>query len=145
MIYQTKKLGDKDIIFMSSGGTPLRGKLEYYKGNIVWLKSGELNDNQHINNSKEKISEKALSNSSAKIFPKNTVLFAMYGATAGKLGILDVSAATNQAVVGMICNEKGLYYKYLYYFLLNTREKIIDRAWGGAQPNLSQTIIKNFE
>ncbi|RJQ14877.1 restriction endonuclease subunit S [Candidatus Parcubacteria bacterium] len=140
-----KKLGDESILMMTSGGTPSRSKSEFYGGKILWLKSGELNDNQKISDSEEKITDQAVKNSSAKLFPPHTVLFAMYGATAGKLGILDVEATTNQAVAGMICNDSVLFYKYLFYFLLYTREKIIANAWGGAQPNLSQTIIKKFE
>ena len=140
-----KKLGDESILTMTSGGTPSRSKSEFYGGKILWLKSGELNDNQKISDSEEKITDEAVKNSSAKLFPSHTVLFAMYGATAGKLGILEIEATTNQAVAGMICNEQVLFYKYLFYFLLCTRETIITNAWGGAQPNLSQTILKKFE
>jgi type I restriction enzyme S subunit len=143
--WQTKKLGDEGILKMTSGGTPSRSNLKYYNGSILWLKSGELEDNQNITNSSEKITEEALKNSSAKIFPKGTVLLAMYGATAGKLGILGVNASTNQAVAGMIVNENVLDRRFLYYFLLQKREEIISSAWGGAQPNLSQTILKELE
>ncbi len=138
-------IGDKKIMKMTSGGTPSRGNSAYYKGNIAWLKSGELNDNVSILDSEEHINEAAIKNSSTKVFPKNTVLLAMYGATAGKLGILGKSAATNQAITGMICNEQELDFKYLFYVLNNIRNKIIAKAWGGAQPNLSQTIIKKFK
>jgi len=81
----------------SSGGTPNRSNHDYYGGNIPWLKSGELNDSI-ITDSEEFITEKGLKNSSAKVFPKGTLLVAMYGATAGKAGILNMDAATNQAV-----------------------------------------------
>ena len=69
----------------------------------------------------------------------------MYGATAGKLGMLGINASTNQAVAGMIPVAEKLNNKFLYYFLLKQREEIISQAWGGAQPNLSQTIIKKFK
>lgn len=145
MRWKTKKLGDESIVKISSGGTPSRANPIYYKGNISWLKSGELNDSLSIKVSSEKISEEAIKRSSAKIFPTNTVLLAMYGATAGKLGILSVPSTTNQAVAGLIPNNKVLDYKYLFYFLLFKRQEIIDKAWGGAQPNISLSIIKTFE
>jgi len=138
-------IGDEKVMKMTSGGTPARGNKRYYNGNIPWLKSGELNDNIDILDSDEHIIEEAIKNSSAKIFPKNTVLLAMYGATAGKLGILKNSATTNQAVAGITCNEDKLNYKYLFYCLVKIRNQIIAKAWGGAQPNLSQTIIKKFK
>jgi type I restriction enzyme S subunit len=68
----------------------------------------------------------------------------MYGATAGKIGILGIEASTNQAVAGMIPVAEKLDNKFLYYFLMKKREDIIAQAWGGAQPNLSQTILKRF-
>lgn len=137
-------LGDNSIIKMSSGGTPSRNNRDFYNGNIPWLKSGELEDNIHIISSEEKITNEAIEKSSAKIFPKGTVLFAMYGATAGKIGILGIDSATNQAIAGLIpCIEK-LDSKFLYYYLYNKRSEIILKAWGGAQPNISQTILKNF-
>lgn len=130
---------------MTSGGTPSRANADFFNGSVPWLKSGELEDNTSIVDSEEKISEDAIKESSAKVFPKGTVLFAMYGATAGKLGILGIDASTNQAVAGMIPVAGKLNNKFLYYFLLKQREEIISKAWGGAQPNLSQTIIKKFK
>jgi len=143
--WEEKELGDETILKMTSGGTPSRANRDFYNGSIVWLKSGELEDNTNVIDSEEKISEDAIKESSAKIFPKGTILFAMYGATAGKLGILGIDASTNQAVAGMIPVVEKLNNKFLYYFLLKQREKIISQAWGGAQPNLSQTIIKKFK
>jgi len=140
-----RNIGDQKIMKMTSGGTPSRGNYSYYEGDIAWLKSGELNDNINILDSEEHITEAAIKNSSSKVFPKNTVLLAMYGATAGKLGILGNPAATNQAVAGIICDERHLNYKYLFYVLTYIRNQIIAKAWGGAQPNLSQTIIKRFQ
>jgi type I restriction enzyme, S subunit len=130
---------------MASGGTPSRSNPNFYSGDIIWLKSGELQDNAEITDSEEKVSEDAIKKSSAKIFPKGAVLFAMYGATAGKIGILGVEACTNQAVAVMVPIAGRLNKKFLYYFLMQKREEIISQAWGGAQPNLSQTIIKRFK
>lgn len=142
--WKEKRFDDETILKMTSGGTPNRGNKSFYNGNILWLKSGELQDNMDIRESEEKISEEAIKKSSAKIFPKGTVLFAMYGATAGKIGILGVEASTNQAVAGMIPVSDKLEKKFLYYFLMKKREEIVSKAWGGAQPNLSQTILKTF-
>lgn len=69
------KLGD--VCFTTSGGTPKRGNKNYYNGSIPWVKSGEL-DKGLILDTEEKISEEALKNSSAKIFPKGTLLIALY-------------------------------------------------------------------
>ncbi|QQS61245.1 MAG: restriction endonuclease subunit S [Candidatus Moraniibacteriota bacterium] len=143
--WEEKELGNSSILKMTSGGTPKRSMESYYKGDIVWLKSGELKDSVNILDSKEKISKEAVQKSSAKIFSKGAVLFAMYGATAGKTGILGIDASTNQAIAGMTVNKEKLNNKYLYYFLLKKRNDILLKAWGGAQPNLSQTILKKIK
>ncbi|MEC2213577.1 MULTISPECIES: restriction endonuclease subunit S [Bacillus amyloliquefaciens group] len=125
-----------------SGGTPSRKNSEYYNGNIPWLKTGELRDTV-ILDSEEKITEEGLKKSSAKLFPKDSVAIAMYGATIGKLGILGIDAATNQAcAVGVpyALTDK----KFMFYYFLTQRKNLINRGKGGAQPNISQTIIKEF-
>ncbi len=124
-----------------SGGTPSRKTSEYYNGNIPWIKTGELNDN-YIYDTEEKITDKAVLHSSAKLFPKNTVVVAMYGATIGKVGIMGVRATTNQACACGVC-YKILDYRYLFYYVHSQRETFIRKAKGGAQPNISQDIIKN--
>ncbi len=83
-------------------------------------------------------------NSSAKIFPAGTLLIALYGATIGKLAFLGIDAATNQAVCGIFQNE-NVSLKYLYYYLLFQRPNLIKQGIGGAQPNISQTILKKLE
>jgi restriction endonuclease S subunit len=132
-----------EIADSTSGGTPDRSNITYWKGNISWLKSGELTDSFILNESEEKITEEGFKNSSTKLFPKGTLLIALYGATAGKLGILDFESTTNQAVCGFFENE---FYetKYLFYYLRAFRNKIIEDSWGQAQPNISQTYLKNF-
>lgn len=124
----------------ASGGTPSRKNKEFYLGNIPWLKTGELNNN-FIFDSEEHITEEALQKSSAKIFPVNSVLIAMYGATIGKVGILGVEAATNQACACAQCNETTNF-KYLFYYLISQKDVFISKGQGGAQPNISQEIIK---
>ncbi len=132
-----------DICKTASGGTPLSSVSEYYhEGTINWLKSGEV-ANGYIYSTETKISEAGLANSSAKIFPQNTVLVAMYGATAGQVGLLKIESATNQAVCGIYPNETILP-EYLYHILKTQRERFIALSTGGAQPNISQNVIKNF-
>jgi type I restriction enzyme, S subunit len=135
------KLGE--ICETTSGGTPSRRHPKYYEGNILWVKSGEL-DKGIITDTEEKISEEAIKNSSAKLFPKGTLLIALYGATIGKLAFLGIDAATNQAICGIYKNDK-INSWFLYYFLLFKRPALIDKGTGGAQPNISQTILKNLD
>lgn len=131
-----------EICFTTSGGTPSRNRVEFYQGSIPWVKSGEL-DKGIIYDTEEHISEEAIKNSSAKIFPEGTLLIALYGATIGKLAFLGVEAATNQAICG-IYKSSAIEEKYLFNFLLNRRQKLISQGTGGAQPNISQTILKNL-
>ncbi len=147
---QTKELPNtwkfykiSEICKTSSGGTPSRKNPKNYIGNINWIKSGELNDS-YILKSEEKISKDALKNSSAKIFPKNTVVLAMYGATIGKIGILRIEAATNQAICAFFIDEKKIRKTFLFYYLMSIRAKLLDKGSGGAQDNLSQTIINDL-
>jgi type I restriction enzyme S subunit len=130
---------------VTSGGTPSRTNEGYWKnGTVLWLKTQELNDG-NIYDADEKISENGLKNSSAKLFPKETVLIAMYGATVGKLGILKIEAATNQAFCAMIVDQKKSNNRYLFYSLLNRRNKLVNLASGAAQQNLNQDMIKRFK
>lgn len=126
-----------------SGGTPSRKHPDFYKGNIPWIKTGELNDDV-IYDSKEKITEEAIKNSSAKRFPVNTIVIAMYGATIGKVGILGIEATTNQACACAVCFS-ALNYKYLFYYVRSQKDAFIKKGKGGAQPNISQEIIKAHE
>ncbi len=139
--YLSKTLAE--VSETTSGGTPLRNNPEYYNGDIAWLKSGELNDG-FISKAEETITELGLKNSSAKLFPKGTLLVAMYGATTGKVGILDIPATTNQAVCAILPKAE-LDRDYLYWFLRQHRYEFITISKGGAQPNISQTLINRSE
>lgn len=135
----------KDKIFriahlITSGGTPSSGNEAYYDGDIFWVQSGDLNDG-YILDTEKKITVEGLNNSSAKIFPKATLLIAMYGATIGKLGLLSIEACTNQACCGIILSKKILP-KYLFYFFQAIKDNLLLSAYGGGQPNISQSIIK---
>ena len=138
--WETKRLGD--VCQTSAGGTPTKGRSEYYdNGTIPWLRSGEINK-MYICNTELFINELGLRNSSAKWFPKNTVVIAMYGATVGQVGILCHEMTTNQAVCGIFPN-KTFAPIYLYHFLHSQKENYIKIAAGGAQPNISQNIVRN--
>ncbi|MCP4114122.1 MAG: restriction endonuclease subunit S [Desulfobacteraceae bacterium] len=133
----------EQIANTSSGGTPKRTEESYFKGNIPWVKSGELRDGK-ITSIAESITEEGLKNSSAKIFPKGTLCIAMYGATVGKVGILSCDAATNQAVCAIFLPH-SIETKYLFYSLKNLKTKLIAISKGGAQPNISQSVVQNTE
>lgn len=131
-----------DVCKTTSGGTPSRSKPEYFQGSIPWVKSGELPDGLVTKNS-EYISDEAIRNSSAKLLPAGTLLIALYGATVGKLGILSRPAATNQAVCAIFPSE-ALDTKFLFWYLLSKRPYLIGQAAGGAQPNISQGVVRNL-
>jgi type I restriction enzyme, S subunit len=128
-----------DVGSWSAGATPSRSTPEYYGGNIPWLKTGDLNDG-YIDEVPEYISEKALEKTSVRLNPVGSVLMAMYGATIGKLGILNIEATTNQACCACI-PYRGIYNKYLFYYLMGQRITYIKMGAGGAQPNISKEKI----
>lgn len=138
--WEIKRIGD--ICKTSSGGTPLKIHKDYYEGgNIPWLLSGEVSQ-MNIFSPKNFITPKGLDNSSAKLFPADTVLVAMYGANAGQVGILRFESATNQAVCGIFPNNRVIT-EFLYYYLFLKQEDLAAQAVGGAQPNISQAKIKD--
>lgn len=139
--WEIAKIGD--FARTTSGGTPKRSNPEYYGGNIPWVKSGDLKDSA-LFGVEEYISELGLEKSSAKLFKPGTVLIALYGATIGRLSILQIEAASNQAVCGISLPEE-IDNKYLFYFLLSIRENLISQGKGGAQPNISQGVVKDIE
>ena len=137
-----EKLGN--IAKITSGGTPLTSRREYYdNGTIPWVKTGDLKV-RHLKNIPDKITKAGLENSSAKIFPVNTVLVAMYGATIGACSILKTEAATNQACAAILPTEKANE-EYLYFFLTSIRTFLINKGVGGGQPNISATILKEIK
>lgn len=140
--WEIKTIGE--VCKTGAGGTPLKSKKEYYEGGqISWLLSGEVAQGE-IFKSENFITQAGLENSSAKIFPVNTVLVAMYGATAGQVGILRFESATNQAVCGILPNETFVS-EFIYYAFLLKKAELISKATGNAQPNISQIKIKNTE
>ena len=124
-----------------SGSTPAKGNSDYYGGNILWLRTGELN-NGVVNDTEIKITDKALKECSFKLNKPGDVLIAMYGATIGKVAIAGKEMTTNQACCACIAYN-GIYNKYLFYFLLAYRKNFIKMGAGGAQPNISKEKIVN--
>lgn len=138
--WKIAKLGN--VCKTTSGGTPSKGHPEYYEGgDIPWLRSGEVNK-MNIHETELFITEEGLNNSSAKWFPKDTVVIAMYGATVGQVGILCNSMTTNQAICGIFPNETFIPI-YLYHFLLSKKPEYLEIATGGAQANISQNIVRD--
>ena len=138
--WRKKKI--KDLALTSSGGTPSRDIPSYFNGNIRWFTTSELND-KYLFDSIEHINEEALKHSSCKIFPKGSILLAMYGATIGKLGILTAPSATNQACCSILAQKASS--MYLFYWLLFQRNLIVSKGRGAGQPNISQAIINDLE
>jgi type I restriction enzyme S subunit len=128
-----------------TGGTPSRSKLErYYEGGTIpWVKSGELRETI-INDTEEHVTEAALQETNVKLVPSGALLLAMYGATVGRLGILGVPATTNQAVCHIIPDTKTADVRYLFLALSSQVATIVARGVGGAQPNISQGIVKDL-
>jgi type I restriction enzyme, S subunit len=137
------KLGSPDFATTASGGTPPRSRAEFFGGAIPWVKSGELKDDMIVR-TEETLSELGLAASSAKILSKGTLLLAMYGATAGMTGILGMSATTNQAVCALLPTRESFSSYFLQHYLVLRRDKILSERHGGAQPNISQAIVRQL-
>ncbi len=137
-----KKIGE--VFDTCSGGTPSSKKREYYEnGTIPWMNSSEVA--QGIVTSIEgRITELGLKNSSAKLVPINSVVVAMYGATAGKVGLLKVETTTNQAVCSILPNDTVVP-EYLYFAISALKSYMAENAKGAAQPNISQSFIREME
>lgn len=128
-----------DMGSWASGATPSRTNPDFYGGNIPWLKTGDLNDG-YIDDVPEYITELAFEKTSVRLNSEGSVLMAMYGATIGKLGILNTPMTTNQACCACITFD-GVFNRYLFYFLMSQRPSYIGMAEGGAQPNISKEKI----
>jgi len=124
-----------------SGSTPNRSNSSFYEGNIPWVKSGEVKQ-ARIKFTSETITDYALEKCSLHINPIGSVLIAMYGANIGEAGVLEIEAATNQAVCA--CNTfTGVDNNYLYNLLLSLKNNFISQGAGAAQPNISREKIIN--
>lgn len=127
---------------ISSGGTPLTSMQDYYKGDIPWLRTQEVDFGEIFETSMH-ISEEALKNSSAKWIPVNCVIVAMYGATAAKVAINKIPLTTNQACCNLSVNEDIAHYKFVYYWLVINYENL--KSLGqGSQSNLNARVIRDY-
>lgn len=144
-MFNDKKISISEICETASGGTPLTSKKEYYNGgDIPWLTSSEVRTGK-IFKSENFITQKGLEESSAKYFPENSVLIAMYGVTAGQVGLLKFKSTTNQAICALLPNKKKYLPEYLFFYLKDKTEELMSLTIGKAQKNLSQTIIKEYK
>lgn len=130
---------------VTSGGTPDRSRPEYWNGKIPWIKTGEINFNK-IQEAEEYITELGLINSSTKLMPPGTLLMAMYGqgVTRGRVAILDIEAAFNQACLA-ISPYNALNTNYLFYFFRGCYQFIRDTGNETSQMNLSAGLIKTMK
>jgi len=126
--------------FVGSGGTPATGNPDFYDGGIPWVQTGDLDD-EWLGETAKTITEEGLRHSAARLYPRNTLLVAMYGATIGKLGILKFSAAVNQACCALVV-RKTMDMKFMFYTLRSLRADLIAEALGGGQQNIGQETIK---
>lgn len=127
-----------------SGGTPKSTNMEYYGGNISWLNTKEVHFNR-IYQTEKNITEIGLKNSSAKWVPIDSVIVAMYGATAGNIAINKIPLTTNQACCNLIIDNSVANYQFIFYYLLLKNRELASLANGGAQQNLNAQQIKDFE
>lgn len=127
-----------------TGGTPSTSVKEYWEnGNIPWLNSGELNKG-YIYHAVNFITEAGLKSSSTKMMPADTVLIALTGATCGLSAISKIEACANQSVTGILPSKNHVP-EYLFHYLRTQRQRILDKAWGNAQPHISQAFVKDFK
>ena len=139
-----KKIRLGDLVNTSSGATPLSSNKEYYEnGDIPWINSGEVGQYK-INFAEKFITKEGFEKSNTKIFPKDTILVAMYGATAGKTSILNINACTNQAVCAILPSE-NVNNIFLKYKLDSIYDYLVQISSGSARDNLSQKVIQDLE
>jgi type I restriction enzyme S subunit len=123
----------------TSGGTPKSNEPDYYGGPIAWFRITELNDG-HLRKAERTLTQRGLNESSAKIIQAPFLMFAMYGASIGKMAISEIDAATNQAIA--CCSpSRAVDIEYLFWVLQRLKQSIIALGQGGAQPNISQRIL----
>lgn len=146
MVPETWKLSTLDeIAKISSGGTPSRQTPEYWGGDVPWVTTAEVQFGTILDTA-EKITVEGLKNSSAKLFPVDTILMAMYGQgkTRGQVAKLGIEASTNQACAAILLNE-GHHVEYYFQFLMSRYEHIREMSNSGGQENLSGGIVKSIQ
>lgn len=132
------------LVDVATGATPLRKRSDFYSGSIPWVTSGAVNAGL-ITEASEYITDLAIRETNAKVFPAGTLLVAMYGEgqTRGRVAELGIAAATNQAVAALLFDESSERLRdYLRIFFLENYERIRLLSFGGVQPNLSLGVIR---
>jgi len=139
-----KEVRLKDVASMNSGGTPKSSISEYYNGDIPWVSIADMTKHgKTIHRTERNITQFGLGNSSARMYPKNTVLYAMY-ASIGECSIAAVELSSSQAILGIQPN-KTLSFEYLYYYLSSIKDKISLQGQQGTQSNLNAGMVKGFK
>lgn len=133
----------KDVARWGSGGTPKSSDKSLYGGKIPWIVIGDLTEGL-VNKTAQSINQKGLDSSSAKLMPPGTVMVAMYGASIGRTGVMAKAMTTNQAIACGIVNESIMTKEYLLYYLQSQKQDFIRAGKGGAQPNISQGVVKDW-
>ena len=128
----------------TSGGTPSSKDSTLYGGDIPWIVIGDLTEDVVLETEK-RITQKGLDSSSAKKLPVGTVMVAMYGASIGRTGIMGKEMTTNQAIACGIPKDEEILGQYLLYFLQSQKNEFIAAGKGGAQPNISQGVVKSWQ
>ena len=132
-----------DVCNIQAGGTPSRSYVEYWKdGNIPWVKISDIKGKK-LYITEEKITELGLEKSSAKLFPKGTILYSIF-ATLGEVAILDIDATTNQAIAGLQLIDDSVLPDYLYYFLVSKKDFVNNIGRGVAQNNINLKILRDM-
>lgn len=128
---------------IGSGTTPATGNISFYNGGISWLQTGDLTDGI-INSTSKTISERALkTHSTLKQYKAGSLVIAMYGATIGKVGLLNISTTTNQACC-VLEKTDSVDMRFAFYLFMGFKSNIVAMGYGGGQPNISQDIIRNL-
>lgn len=128
-----------------SGGTPLSSNPSYYGGDIPWVITEDLTSaGMYIDSTLKKITQLGYDESNVRLFPKGTILFAMYGSI-GRMSIAKIELTTNQAILGLIPDDKKIISEYLYYYLDYAKNLIIKRGRGGTQSNVNAKIVCEFQ
>ena len=141
-----KKYRLKDICsYIGSGTTPKSSNSKYYDNGIYnWVNTGDLN-NGIVSNSKQQITDSALKDfPTLRFYPKGTIIEAMYGATIGKVGMLDMNATVNQACCAMIVDRNKAIPNFVLYYLLYYKPQLLKESFGGTQPNVNQFKVSNI-
>lgn len=133
----------EDIARISAGGTPKRSEPNYWKdGDIPWVKISDIKS-KYVSETEECITEQGLEKSSAKLFPKGTILYTIF-ATLGECAILDIDATTNQAIAGINVTSSKVLTDYLYYYLKSIKSKVVNKGRGVAQNNINLSILRKI-